>query len=481
MLNKILKFIKNNTIILVGIIYFSAPYIAGAATLSIAPSASSISTGNIITVKVIVNTVGKYINNIDSVIQFPTDLLEVVSISKSSSIFSLWVEEPTFSNYTGKIKFNGGVSTPGFNGSSGTVASITFKSKKEGTASIVFTDGSIRENDGLGTNIITGKFGSSVTIKNSEIQIPKNIDKPIIVNEKKDNVLKEFGPSIRFEGNQGILKLSDEENIINTDYYIIQIDQNPNFKVSRDELINNEYIIPLQNEGKHILNIITFDKNGKYVESNIKFISPSISIPELSLSKGEVTKGDDIVINGKTIYPNSEVVVIFELDSKEIKRYTQKTGEDGSFSITTDKIKDIGLINIFTKIIISDGVESKFSEKSYLKVNETPVMKITLSILYPLISLIVIVVLAIVFITLLYIGWHKFFGLKKKINKDLENINKDVHKAMLLLKDELNDQLKILEKIREDRALNNKEEAIFDEIKKNIDSVDKFIEKRLKI
>ena len=37
------------------------------------------------------------------------------------------------------------------------------------------------------------------------------------------------------------------------------------------------------------------------------------------------------------------------------------------------------------------------------------------------------------------------------------------------------------EKIKEDRALNNKEEAIFDEIKKNIDSVDKFIEKRLKI
>jgi len=56
----------------------------------------------------------------------------------------------------------------------------------------------------------------------------------------------------------------------------------------------------------------------------------------------------------------------------------------------------------------------------------------------------------------------------------------EVHKAMLLLKEELNDQLKSLEKVKVDRNLNEKEEAIFNEIKENIDGIDDFVEKKLK-
>ncbi len=117
---------------------FVFPQKSNAATLSLAPSTSTVTVGNIVSIGVKVNTQGKYINNGEVVIQFPTDLLEVISISKSSSIFSLWVEEPSFSNATGRISFNGGVANPGFNGSSGTIASITFKAKKAGSASLIY-------------------------------------------------------------------------------------------------------------------------------------------------------------------------------------------------------------------------------------------------------------------------------------------------------------------------------------------------------
>lgn len=136
---------------------------AEAATLYMKPSQTEVSVGNIINVQVSVDTSGKVINNAESIVQFPGDLLEVISIDKTS-IFSLWVEEPSFSNSLGQITFNGGVPNPGFRGGNGKVISITFRAKKVGVASIIFSNSAIRENDGLGTDILSNKIGSTVNI-----------------------------------------------------------------------------------------------------------------------------------------------------------------------------------------------------------------------------------------------------------------------------------------------------------------------------
>src|SRR3989344_739889 len=92
---------------------------ANAASLYFSPSSGNFSVGDIISTSVFVNTEGIAINNADAVISFPAALLEVVSLNKSGSIFSLWVEEPSFSNSAGTVSFNGGLPTPGFNGSAG--------------------------------------------------------------------------------------------------------------------------------------------------------------------------------------------------------------------------------------------------------------------------------------------------------------------------------------------------------------------------
>ena len=499
MINNFLKeFNKKYIIVIFTIfIYFFIPYLANAASLSLSPSSNKVSEGNIFTIKVNVDTRDKYINNTDAIIQFPTDLLEVVSVSKSSSIFSLWVEEPSFSNITGRVTFNGGAATPGFIGSSGNIISITFKAKKEGTASILFSDSAVRENDGLGTDILTSKNGSVIQIENPAIvEAPKKIEKPVTtankvvtIKEKKvepvkkaeiSKISKVFEPSISLENNQNIINLTDENTISNIDYYIIQIDNNPSFKVKKDELINNSYSLPALNEGGHNVHIITFDNSGKYTESSLNFASGPIPSPELSLSVSEITKNEDITISGKTNYPNKQVIVTLESEGKEIKSYSQTTSSDGSFTIVTDKIKTVGLINIYANLVLSDTVKSAMSERVYLKVDDTKVMNITLAILYPLVSLIIISILFIILIMVIYMGWHKFFGLKRKINRELESTGKDVHKAMLLLKEELNDQLIKLEKVKDDRVLNRKEEFVFNEIQKNIDDIDDFIDKKLK-
>lgn len=145
---------------------------AHAATLHLSPASGDLTVGNILNVSVVVNTQGKAINNADAVINFPASLLEVVAISKSGSIFTLWVEEPAFSNSSGRITFNGGVPTPGFNGSAGRLVTIAFRVKAQGTASVFFSAGSVRANDGLGTDILASMGTASYVFSPAALPPP---------------------------------------------------------------------------------------------------------------------------------------------------------------------------------------------------------------------------------------------------------------------------------------------------------------------
>ncbi|MFA6257755.1 MAG: cohesin domain-containing protein [Candidatus Paceibacterota bacterium] len=171
MKNKILKLSVQNKIftIMFLALSFLIPHKTHAANLSISPNTLNVFVGDTITMKINVNTLGKSINNVEGIIQFPADMLEVLSLQKTSSIFSLWVEEPSFSSNAGQITFNGGLPTPGFVGQNGNVLSVTFKVKKQGTASIVFANGNVRENDGLGTDITGNLTGATIYIKKTTI------------------------------------------------------------------------------------------------------------------------------------------------------------------------------------------------------------------------------------------------------------------------------------------------------------------------
>ena len=126
---------------------------AEAAILYFNPSSGNYTVGNIFTVNILVNTEGVAINNAEAVINFPNNFLEIVSVTKSGSIFSLWVEEPTFSNSAGTLSFNGGLPTPGYKDSTGKILSATFRVKKAGSASLLFSSAAVRANDGYGTNV----------------------------------------------------------------------------------------------------------------------------------------------------------------------------------------------------------------------------------------------------------------------------------------------------------------------------------------
>src|SRR3989344_2524311 len=114
-------------LLLLSTFYFLNSNIAqgATATLYLSPSSGTYTVGNTFLVQVKVNTGGVAINAADGALIFDVDDLEIKSISKEGSAFTLWVQDPVFSNSLGTINFAGGKPSPGFIGAAGTVFNIT--------------------------------------------------------------------------------------------------------------------------------------------------------------------------------------------------------------------------------------------------------------------------------------------------------------------------------------------------------------------
>jgi hypothetical protein len=548
---------------------FLIPFVGEAASISITPSDTSVSVGDIVSIKIVVNTDGVAINNAEATIQFPTDMLEVVSLSKNPSIFTLWVEEPGFSNLTGKITFNGGVANPGFSGSAGTIATVIFKAKKAGAASVIFSDSAVRKNDGLGTNVLSSKNSSLIHIGSVDVLVPsvptfgdQGIvgDKPTITSETHPDqdiwyaldtatfnwkiskgvtsiqtlfdtnaralptitydssvtqktlssisdgtfyfhirylnasgwgpvahykvhvdttAPQTFTPTVRLEGDVVYMKLNAVDTMSGIQQYVVRFDNTEGLSVEKtvpkSALVDNEYALPALNQGNYTAVVTAYDKAGNHTEATVSFASPIVSVPKISLNTREINTGESVVVTGASEYVGKQVEVTLESKGKTIATSTQMVASDGSFSVTTEKIKTAGVVTIFAENILSSTVRSQPSTKLYLTVNETMVIKVATLIFW----LIVIVLLIILLLIVAYVGWHRFLGVRKKMDQELQHTAKSTHKAMSSLKDELDKQLKDLERTKVDRALNEKEEQIFKDIQDSVDSIDEFIEKDL--
>lgn len=147
---------------------------ASAASLYFSPSSGSYTVGDTISVGVFVSTGTDSMNAASARIAFPPSVLNVTSVSKSGSIINLWAAEPSYSNSTGSVSLEGIVLNPGYTGTSGKIATMTFTVQSAGTAIVSFASGSILANDGLGTEILSGMGSATFSIADSAVVLPGN-------------------------------------------------------------------------------------------------------------------------------------------------------------------------------------------------------------------------------------------------------------------------------------------------------------------
>ncbi len=224
--------IKNNilSIFLFFFVLFSAlPLIGQAAELYLEPAQGEYHQDDTFIAEVRLNTEGEYINVAKVDLTFPQDILEVKDFSKGNSILTLWVEEPSFSNQSGRVSFAGGIPA-GYQGWDGLLGRTIFRVKQQGTGDkkvkIEFLVSSqVLLNDGLGTPAELKTKGAIFSILPERLEIPpedkwqEEIEKDNIPPESfKIEVSQD--PSV-FEGKY-FLSFSTTDKQTGVDYYEIK-------------------------------------------------------------------------------------------------------------------------------------------------------------------------------------------------------------------------------------------------------------------
>jgi hypothetical protein len=149
-----------------GVIVFSLPLSAHAASLYISPMAQNVTVGQAFTVSAYVSSSDRAMNAASGDISFPSNKLQVLSLSRKNSILNLWIREPSFTNSIsgGDVHFEGIALNPGFTGTGGNLITITFEAVGVGEAPVSFSSGAVLANDGSGTNILDDMQLADITI-----------------------------------------------------------------------------------------------------------------------------------------------------------------------------------------------------------------------------------------------------------------------------------------------------------------------------
>ena len=124
------------------IISLLLPSLSLAGTLRLSPDSGTYDVGESFTVDLVVDS-DDPMNTAGATLTFDSDVISVADVSDANSMFSMWPEDPDYSNAAGTVTFGGGMPGDEFSGTGGEIISITFNAEDEGDATVSFSDGEV--------------------------------------------------------------------------------------------------------------------------------------------------------------------------------------------------------------------------------------------------------------------------------------------------------------------------------------------------
>jgi hypothetical protein len=330
------------------------PFVTHAATLSVSPSSGSYTVGQTFSVSFYLSSASQSTNAVSGSFNYSNENLEVVSVSKSGSVFNLWVQEPSYSNASGSGSFEGIILNPGFIGSSGKLITYTFRVKTAGTGTVRMGATSVLANDGNGTNIFTGAGSASFNLTApAEKPAPAPVEKPTPVVETKPVNIPTPPVVVPVEPvTTGALTIKEIERVEATDpnvkFKISVINNNLVFKKYEIRLDQGEpiiwedttgkgiYEIPLVTPGKHTLLVKTVEHN-TLITGYTDFSVEGLPLPEImNYTKFSHISEQPIVIYG-TDGIGDHITILFKQKGQEIYHEDVAVDAQGRFLFIIDK------------------------------------------------------------------------------------------------------------------------------------------------
>jgi hypothetical protein len=415
-------------------------------------------------------------NAASGLISFDKDKFEVVSLSKTGSIFSLWVEEPNFSNISGNINFSGVIFNPGFTGNSGKILNINLKAKSAGIGNLFFKESQVLANDGVGTNIIknlgSAQFNliSSKPVEEIETQTKTSLSlpqKPVITS------LTHSDENKWYNNNNVLLKWN-----LASDINAVKIGLSKNPDDNPDILINypfNSKEYKNLEDGIWYFHLQVKNNKGWSEVSHYK-LQIDITPPEqfeIKFLDGKETRNPNPVIlfntNDKTSGIDFYKIKIGNNDPFDIKyenilnnSYTLPYQSPGKYTILIQAFDKAGnFVSAYDEFII-------LPPASWLEILSKKV-SITLMYLIPFIALIILLIILILY------GIKWIILTRKKIKKEVQLDKKEIQKLFEFLRNETYQKIKNLEAIRNQRKLTAEEEKVMQDLIQDLNRIEKII------
>jgi len=307
-------------------------------------------------------------------------------------------------------------------------------------------------------------------VSHFRFQIDTEPPEPFLIKFVDGNETDNPRPTVVFE---------TTDSLSGIEYYKVKIGEGDFFPISTETVKHNPYTLPPQAPGKHTIIVQAFDWAGNYITGIDEFIIKSIDAPTFTDYPSQLRSGEVLTIKGTT-YPNSWVVVWLQREKDEPKSQTVKSDENGNFTfIAQEKLKD-GIYKIWAEVINQQNAKSIASQIITVLVKQSTLLKIgSLAITY-LTIIISLIALAVLLAFLIWYSWHRFSKLRKKLRKEVFEAQEASKNAFSLLKRDVAQQIKLLEKTKNKRPLTSEEEKVTKELKKDLEEAEEYVKKEIK-
>lgn len=165
-------------------------------------------TGELIPVRVLIDTEGEDINAINLKIDYPKDFLALENVNNANSIINFWVDSLV------------GVAIGGYRGGSGLVSQLNLKALRAGLASISFeleSEAYLNDGSGTKTSVTLGKEALLKIIEGTAPLPPRLVD-----NELPEDFMPIIARSPDVFENKYFLVFSTQDKSSGVDHYEVQ-------------------------------------------------------------------------------------------------------------------------------------------------------------------------------------------------------------------------------------------------------------------
>jgi hypothetical protein len=471
------------------------PAITAAASLSFDRTSGSYAVGSTIVTTITVGSSDKAVNAVSGTVSFPSNQLEVVSVSKSHSLISLWVVEPSFSNSAGTINFEGISLNPGYTGQGGAILTVTFRVKAVGTAVLSYSTASVLANDGLGTEILQSR-GSATYQLTEPAPVVDTPSAPVVETKPSGTGIQPV-TLVTDDGvnNQPVSKVESLShapdswskettgtfNFALTDDVVamrLLVDEQP------DSVPTVVYTPPITSrtiedlaEGISYLHVQYKTASGwgaiEHYKLQVDTTPPEkMAVTNLGDNVFGFTAFDGIsgIMRYEVVVGDSEPILID--GNRPIYKFSGLTV--GEHSVTIRAIDQAGNILSRTETITIADVSSAVTTSTP---QETPIRSLfgetmTLNTGVVAATVLAIVVPSLILLVLtglmLLWSWRTFTGFKKRLHTEITEARMMVHKSFTLLKADLEVDIESLEKASKKRKLTREEIKILKRLQDNI-------------